>query len=198
MSVMEETWRLFVRFSRILFFCQICSCASSQYKISTDSPATVTILDQKRLQPLGKPQKTPHMLDAEATTGKVIKVEAKGKIPQYWVFSAPKGDELHAQLKLSDLPPSNEGEVEKTRDANVSHRLLMKSYQAFATGDLEKAKTIATELKTVAPKIAAPSVILGLISLRQGDKNAARLLFEQAKALDPQDSDIEKLLNAVR
>ena len=77
-------------------------------------------------------------------------------------------------------------------------RLLLKSYQALSARNLGLAQELASRASTIDPEIAAPLVIKGIALMQAGDNTAAKAALSNARALDPEDKDIETLLKALR
>src|SRR5690606_36983453 len=98
---------------------------------------------------------------------------------------------------LSPAPAEGEKDADNRATLNRSLRLLMRAYQALARDDLDQALALAAESSKLEPEIAAPHIVQGIALMKQDKGGSARVAFAKAKALDPGDSDIDRLLNAI-
>lgn len=82
-------------------------------------------------------------------------------------------------------------ELEKARSIDPTNeqarRLLVASY--LAKGDAAKARAEANDYRAAAPESAVPFVLLGQVSLWEGDDEAATAAFEGALAIDSTSSE---------
>jgi hypothetical protein len=184
----------------LLSILQISGCSTRSVTIATEGEGIVSIVNWDSLESGGAViGKTPQTITLEKIGDRVVKIDGPGKAPQFWVFSEMISDQLDVKVQLANIPGGGGSNVAgKSLDLNETHRLLLKAYRALAGGDLKVAKELSSKLSTIAPSVSAPLIISGLASMQEGDKDAARSAFTRAKSLDPQDSDIDKLLNAVQ
>ena len=194
-------------FCLFAFFVTSACGTTSTVRFETKAKATLSVVEWGQLDRQGKELgETPQDVEIDEIKDKVLKIEAPGKTPQYWVFTEKGGEEFEAKLTLTDIGESSGtgsgkgggvgGGGASTFDINETHRLLMKSYQSLASGDLTAATAFAKKLNEIEPRLAAPHIIIGLAAIQKGEKDTARLSFDKAKTLDPKDGDIEKLSEA--
>ena len=188
------------RFSGLLISLALFSRATGKtVTFNTAETGSVSFVNWENLDKDGKViGNTPVTINASDLKGRIVKISVIGKAPQYWVFSDIPSVQTKIDLRLIDsCAGSASVKVRTTRDANRSHSMLMKAYQALSNEDYKLARELAEKLSDFSPRLAAPFIIVGLSYLQEGKKEKARISFNKAKALDPADSDISKLLKTV-
>jgi len=189
------------------------ACVSPRIIVSTDKKASVSLVGfndaASNGQILGD---APQSVDLAKLETKFLKVWGPGLVPQYWVFGNVIGRETKIALKMEELAAAKDDKKKKpddekkddkkpeggSSDQNLSHRLLMQSYHALTIGDLELARNLANKLREINPNIASPHIVIGISYLEQGSKTDAASAFGIAKTLDPQDAEIDRLIEAAR
>ncbi len=164
---------------------------------------TVTFLVQEpgsqvALVPLESPDsegtklRNPATVEMAAMRNKAVRVSAQGKASQYW-FSAPSnGPRLQVKVKRLGSCEGQEG------NRNRPARLLLKAYQALYSKDYSLARDLATRAGLIDSTLAAPHIIVGLTYLKENDRQKALAAFNQAQALDPEDSEIGSLIRTAQ
>ena len=182
----------------LIFVALLLTSCGGSIALKTSDPATVSVLDWDSLSSKGSViGKSPIEFEQDKVENKVMKIEAEGKLPQYWIFTNINGSELELQTTLLDAPKEDGESSEDKKEAeflNRNLRLLLNSYESLVSNDFEAAKKIAKSLQENIPNIAAPHIIIGLANLREGNRSAANSAFKVAKSLDPSDTAIEKLI----
>jgi hypothetical protein len=183
------------------------SCATKSITFRADSAARVSLVTFDDLNDesavLGP---TPVTIAMKDLTGKVVKIAEPGKQSLYWVVSESAGDQVEARVKLIDAPApaklgggvdarAPDGDT-KFRENRVL-RLVMKAYKALSGKRFALASEMADQATKIDPEIAAPFVIKGIAQLQLGDRAGATASFAKAKALDPEDSDIDRLASSL-
>jgi hypothetical protein len=187
-------------------------CATQQVTIETDVPATVSYVSWGDLGGEGDPVgKTPLTLDFVQATGRVIRIDAKGKMPFLWTHSSStSGQAVTASFKLPEIPKPTGGDAALIQlngdpagsaaaaaDLNKTQRVIYRSYRALNDKDYELAQSLAAQAKELAPFLAMPHIVSGVAAMETGKKDEARQSFIKAKALAPEDSDVDELLKMV-
>lgn len=192
-------------------------CAAKKVYFESADKAKVNIIDGKDAGSEGRfVGETPIQLPLEQVENKTVRITYQGAIPQYWYFPRSKGDEIRLKIALRPLPVTDDSGKESSkpdkdkdknnkkdqdksvRTMNLTHRLLLKSYQALAGNQANEARKLAEELAQLEPLIAAPHIIIGLTYIQQGDKASAQASLKKASVLDPTDRDIDELLKIVQ
>jgi hypothetical protein len=201
----------------LLFFASfpLMSCATKTVTFAVVGTGKVTTVSPDNLDKEGQYLgETPLTIETDKIQGKIVKISQKGKIPAYWIMPDVSGQNLRATLALADEPKApaesllseksdkKSDSTQKTADSKATinrlMRLLLKSYQALAARNLGLAQELASRASTIDPEIAAPLVIKGIALMQSGDNAAAKAALSNARALDPEDKDIETLLKALR
>ena len=65
-------------------------------------------------------------------------------------------------------------------------------------GNTKSAVELAEQMIASDPDLAMPWVIKGLIKMDEGNKTDALSFFQRAKALDPGDAEIDKLIASIK
>lgn len=166
------------------------ACQTQTVRFTSDVEAQVSLVDATdaggRGERLGK---TPLSVKVAKTRGKLVRIDAPGAAPQYWVFNETLGERLEARVSFGKAGPS--------ANANESHRLLLQAYQAITTRDYSLARDLATRIAEISPEVAAPHILRGLIEMQEGNEGKAISYLKRAKALDPNDRDIDTLLERI-
>lgn len=131
----------------------------------------------------------------------VIKLEAPGKIPFYWYFLDQFSDNRSIYLVPTTLGPADSQENyinEKIyNDLNRSNELTMSGYTALNNGQLELASDFIEKAIRLYPEVATYYILKGMLSLKKGNVKQAKDLWLYAKSLDPNDPDLEQLINTL-
>lgn len=183
------------------------ACATKVVNFKTTGPGKVSLLDSGKLDaptdPIGD---TPITVEAEKLRGKVVKIAQPGSPPVYWIMSDASADTIDASF-APILDPSAagaagnslpDGRVDVKTTTNRIVRLLLRSYQALAEGKYDVARELAAQAATISPEVAGPHVIDGLSLYKNGKFAEAKTALLKAKSLDPEDKDIDKLLEVVQ
>jgi hypothetical protein len=179
------------------------ACVTQRVTIETDVPSTVSYVAWSNPAAEGELiGKSPVTIEFSKLTGRAVRIDAPGKMPFLWTHSSSiAGESVTASIKLTDIPrqitPQSEAAMVDRADMNRVQRLIVRSYKALTSKDLELSQSLAEKAKDLAPFMAMPHVIIGMVELEKGDKDKARLAFSRGKALDPEDSDITTLLEMV-
>lgn len=200
-------------------------CATKKISLATTEKATVSLVNPMRLDEVGEVLgEAPVTIATNQVGGRIIRVSAPGKVTQYIMISDLLGVETKATLNLQDLPkekepaqqpqpqqqpqqpqpnpepkkePSESGKA-GPKNLNLTHRLLLRAYQALSRQDYAMAQDLANKLAAVSPELAAPLIVKGLALMQEGRKDEARSVLTAAKALDPEDKDIDQLIEITR
>ena len=187
-------------------FLPMFGCATKTLTIKAAGAAKVNLVQPSRPDEDGLSLgETPVTLDLDRAEGRIIRVSQKGKLPVYWLVSDAVGDVTTAEIKLFDAPAAEKidekGNAERG-ESRATHnrimRLILRSYQALTGNRLGEAKQLADQAAAIDPQLAAPHVIKGLALYQEGKAEEARTELTKAQALDPEDKDIDTLINKVR
>lgn len=188
-------------------------CASKTIAFSANEKATLSLVSFEDAGGQGTVVgDLPQTVEVDDMDGKMAKVWGKGVVPQYWVLREVLGNETKVVLRLEKTKNADDDEAEKkpqngepeknagdkTVSSNLPYRLLMRAYTALANRQWKVARELAAEMNKIEGKIAAPHVITGIAYLQEGTKTDARAAFERAKAIDPEDKEIDKLMKLVQ
>ena len=201
----------------------LAGCASPQVTFATNEKATITLISIDKPTDTGEViGDSPQTLDVDRLEGKMVKIGGAGIIPQYWVMRGLDGDKTKITLKLDKVPkppddkkdpkdngpPNNKkqpggGDDDDTKKSkvvsdNLKYRLLMKAYTALSGHQFDMARGFADQLAKLDTRAAAPHVVDGIAFMQEGNKGAAKSALEKARALDPEDLEITKLIDMVR
>jgi hypothetical protein len=170
------------------------SCASKRNMIfsSAEPGSTIAVVPLDNpdgaVQTVGNPFNT----NTARLTGKAVRISANGKAPQFWF---PPDDSSHRiEVKVKNLPVCSQSEGNRNRPL----RLLLKAYQALTEKDFNLARELCTKAAQIDPTLAAPLIITGLTYFQEGKRTEARVAFNKAKALDPEDQELNELLRMVQ
>ena len=112
--------------------------------------------------------------------------------------AAPVSEEVVEAAPPRPLPPPPTASSKNISQAN---KLTAKARQAYHRGDYETAERLVKESMVIFPFLAAANVIMGKILLIKGSAthdqhlvDSARLMFEMARAIDPDAREAEILL----
>jgi len=130
----------------------------------------------------------PVTVDSARLEGRALRISSSGKAPVYWLIPEDSGRRL--DIRMRSLPSCAQGEQNRNRPT----RLVLKAYQALSAKEFNLARELATKASEVDPSIAAPFIIVGLAYLQEGRREQARVAFNKARALDPEDQDLLELL----
>src|SRR4051812_43027706 len=103
------------------------ACQTHTVRFTSDVEAQVSLVDAGgKGERLGK---TPLNLNVDRARGRLVRIDARGAAPQYWIFNETLGTRLEAHASFRD------GRTGPTASANESHRLLLQAYQALTARD---------------------------------------------------------------
>jgi tetratricopeptide (TPR) repeat protein len=200
MNKMETVRRFCLTAGTLLLYLFMNGCTASTVTFSADGDASVALVTAENVNDPGDPLgKAPVTVPVEKIKNKLVKVSADGKVPQYYIA----GDFLNAssttvKAKLQDLSQVSSKGNETKSQANLTHRLLLESYVAITKRDWPLAIKLADGLNKIAPQLAGPYIVKGLAQLQQGNRDDAKASFTQAKALDPEDKNIDDMIRVVQ
>jgi hypothetical protein len=199
-----------IKVTVILIVVSAASACTTDRTVQFDVPEgiTVSIVDPSRPNATGEVIAKPYNIPAAKLDQKAIRFAGPGKVPQFWIFSSQQAESIRLAPALANAPfregqqpksnedPQKEKEADKKVDlnSNVSHRLLMQSYRSLLANDLDVAQEAAISLEKLDPKLASPKIIKGLVALQKGENDVARSEFTTAKTLDPEDKEIDSLI----
>ncbi len=170
------------------------SCAGGrQLTVSSQEPGSII-----SIVPLDNPDgavqtvANPYTALSGKLSGKAIRITAVGKSPQYWF--PPDDSSRRIEVKVKNLPPCSNGEGNRNRPM----RLLLKAYQALTSKDYNLARELCLKAAQIDPTLAGPLIIQGLTYFQEGKRTEARVAFNKARALDPEDQEIVELLRMVQ
>lgn len=182
---------LFVFFLSIFWLIASCSGKRTITFASLEPGSQISVVPLDSPDSEGRKVRNPAQLDAGLLTKEAVRISATGKASQFWFMPDNKGQRL--QIKVKSLPSCDNAEGGRNR----STRLLLKAYQALYAKDYRMARELAGNASVIDATLAAPHIIAGLAYLREGDKENARTSFNKAKALDPEDAEIDVLLRTL-
>lgn len=134
----------------------------------------------------------PVTLDGTKFLGKAVRISAMGKAPQFWFPPDDTGQQVSVRIKELGACEAPEG------NKNRPVRMLLKAYQALSSRDFTVARELCSKVADLDPTIAAPHIIVGLTYFQEGNREQARVAFNKAGALDPEDQEIAQLLRMVQ
>ena len=187
---------------RVIVFLTFChtlvSCAGPTVTFQLKGEARVELVEPDKLELSGEDLgKTPITIANERLVGKVVKIFRAGTKPMFWYFVADDADETNIQIDISDDSVFGKLDAEAPGLANFTHRMLLKSYKALADKRYKEAIEISKSITSVSPGIAAPYIVQGLALAASGDTVNARSVLARARELDPEDTDIRRLLQSI-
>lgn len=164
---------------------------------------TVTFVSQEpgsqvALVPMDSPDsegtklRNPASVEMATMQNKAVRISAVGKASQYWFAALASGPRL--QVKVKRLGSCEGQESNRNRPT----RLLIKAYQALFSKDFSLSRDLSNRAALIDPTLAAPHIIMGLAFLKEGDRPKALASFNQAQALDPEDSEIGALIRTAQ
>ena len=182
------------------------ACVTRVVNFRTTGPGQVSVLESGKLDapadPLGN---TPLTVEVDKLAGKVVKITQPGAAPVYWVVSDLVAERTDANIAfVADGSASNNSDqdgaagINSKATANRVVRLLLKSYQSLASKRFNEAKELAKQAAAIDPQVAGPHVIEGLVYFQEGKTPEARTALLKAKVLDPEDKDIDELLEVIQ
>jgi hypothetical protein len=177
------------------FAASLISCASQRNSvtIATGEPGSqISLVPMDNPDGLGTILPNPATLPAERLRGHALKIAAAGKAPSYWF--APSEAATRVLIRVRQL---NSCGSQNDKNPNRPVRLLLKAYQALSANDYTLARDLAKKASEIDPTLAGPHIITGLTFYNEGKKQEARLSFNKARALDPEDQEIGQLLRMV-
>ena len=174
----------------LMTLCILSGCAGRRAItfLSQEPGSVVTLVPMDNPESQGKQLTNPVTLNTASMAGKAVRISAQGRAPHYWFAPGDSGRRI--EIKVKTLPACNQ----QIGDKNRPVRLLLKAYQALSTNDPNLARELARKAAEVDPTLAGPYIIIGLAATNQGAKEEARVAFNKARALDPDDADIGELL----
>jgi tetratricopeptide (TPR) repeat protein len=177
------------------------ACASQTLTFKTEGTATISSVSllnlNEEIERLGTTPLTIALKDDRLQAYKFIQ---NGKEPLFWVIADKLGDQNEVFIKLRDQQSS---QIESPREnacnqstTNRSMRLIMAAYKALIDQEYEIALGLAEQATKIDPQLSAPLLIRGMALLPQGKIEEAQKAFAQAKAIDPDDPEIDSLMRS--
>ena len=192
----------FILYCSSIIICPIFGCATKSIQFNSDVKAQVSLVSLENLQDVGTPVgDTPATVDPSTLEGKAVRLTSEGKAPIYWLSSEAQGYSTQITFKMVPIKASESTSSDTKVDKGVINRtlrLIMKAYQALVSKEYDVAKSLATQASAIDPSLAAPFIVSGLASLESGKNDDARNALNTAKALDPEDAEIDVLLKELR
>jgi tetratricopeptide (TPR) repeat protein len=140
----------------------------------------------------GNKIRNPVTMDLATLKNNAVRISATGKASQFWFAAPAAGPRL--QIKVKRL-----GSCEGTEsNRNRPTRLILKAYQSLYSKDYQLARELAGRAVAIDNTLAAPHIITGLSFLKEGERQKALASFNQAQALDPEDSEIGALIRTAQ
>ncbi len=153
----------------------------------------MSLVPLQNIQSSGKTLPNPVTFDSSLLRNSALKVSAPGKATLFWI--APTTPGQGAEIKIKELQGCSEKENKAAGTfQNRPIRILIKAYQALFARDLGVARDLAAKVAELEPNLAAPHIIIGLAFNYEGQKEQARVSFNRAAALDPEDAEIGQLV----
>ena len=159
---------------------------------SSEPGSQITIVSLDNPEGNAPPSANPLVTSSGKLLGKAVRIGAVGKASQYWF--PPDDSARRIDVKVRQLTACSANEKNQNRPV----RLIMKAYQALSAKDLRLAKELAQKASDVDPNLAAPLIITGLAFYQEGQRDQARVAFNKARSLDPEDTEIGELLRMVQ
>jgi hypothetical protein len=187
-----------IKFVFLSFFQCVMGCASgSRVSFKSDLDATLTLVSFDNPQGAGKRiGNTPLTLPMSALRAGPLRIQSPGLPEQYWVFTDPKETSLEIDLHLANgRTTDNSCSVDTL---NQQARLILMAYEALTRSDVKTALQLAEQLSSMSPGVAAAHILSGIAFMQSKQNDKATAAFTRAKALDPADKNIERLLQAVK
>lgn len=178
------------------------ACATDSITFNASQKATLSLVSLS--DPSGEGQilgELPSTIEVEKLEGKVVKINAEGFVPQYWIAKDFVADSTKVNIALTPLEEGAGGKgggSGKGGSSNLAFRILMKGYGAISKGDNKLGRELAEKLQEIDPTLAAPHILTGIAFFNEGKKSEAKTAFEKALALDPEDLEIKKMIDATR
>lgn len=172
------------------------SCANDSITFNANQKATMALVSLT--DPSGEGQivgELPSTVEVDKIEGKVIKISSEGYIPQYWIAKDFVAESTKINIALVPFDGKHK-KSDKSASANEPFRLLLKAYGALSKGELQLGRELAAKLRDMDPTLAAPHLLIGIAYFNEGKKVEARSEFEKAFALDPEDLEIKKMIDA--
>jgi hypothetical protein len=181
-------------FAQIIFGCS--STPSVSFRSDLDASLTAVSFNnpQSTGQKLGT---TPITVPLSSLRKGPIRIQSPGLPEQYWIFTDVRENSLEIELKLAGQRPQNAGTC-SADTMNQQGRLLLMAYEALTRSDFRTTLQIADQLSGIAPSVAAPHILSGIAFMQTSQNDKALSSFTRAKALDPSDKNIDRLLQALK
>lgn len=190
----------------------LAACSTTNLTVTSSDPASVSLVDFNDESGSGEiVGKTPIDIPIDRLEGYYLKITSDKKSQQNWVFTNLQGEniKIFAQLNQAETVEQDNEEDENGNKAKTNNKaladkelnkaftLILKSYQSLSGRDYKSAIDLSKEAVKIYPNIAAPHIIMGLASIGQGDRASARSSFKKARIKNPDDKDIEILIESV-
>ncbi len=180
--------------AQVLFGCSTSPSVSFRSDLEASLTAVSFNSPQSTGQRLGT---TPLTLPLASLRKGPIKIQSPGLPDQYWVFSDVRENSLDIELKFSGQR-SQSASTCSADTMNQQGRLLLMAYEALTRSDHQTTLQIAEQLIGIAPSVAAPHILSGIAYMQTRQNDKAVSSFTRAKALDPADRNIDRLLQALK
>lgn len=192
---------LFLNQAVILFSLPLVSCATKTITFNVagePDSARVSLVSFDNFdedgENLGVAPVTVPLKDLE---GRVVKFSQPGKQNLYWAFTNASGNQSEALVRLPNITESNESAAGDKTATNKMMRLVLESYKALSGGRFRVAHDLAAQASTIYPQLAAPYIVQGIALRQLGEVDAARAALIKAKSLDPNDQNIDRLMESL-
>lgn len=160
--------------------------------MSQEPGSELSLVPFDNLESIGTKLKNPAVVQQRDMSRQAVRISSTGKSPVYWF--APADNAKRLDIKVKQLPACGTAETNRNRPL----RLLLKSYQSLSARDYVLTRELAIKAAEMDPTLAAPHILTGLSFYQQGKKEEARVAFNKARALDPEDQEISELLRLVQ
>lgn len=180
----------------ILAATQYTSCSTPQVNFQSGLDVVLTAKKIGDFNDKGEVLKANTPLNVDDLKDKMVEISFKDKPPYYWVMYQPSSGDITVKVDSPNF--LKVAEKNTFRNPNILPRLVFMSLRALDRRDFKSANELADQIITTNPEIAIPWVIKGLVKLDEGKKPDAIASFQRAKALDPSDAEIDKILKEIK
>ncbi|MBC7659188.1 MAG: hypothetical protein H7249_05715 [Chitinophagaceae bacterium] len=196
----------------VWFVITLVACATPKLTLSSDHTAEVTSLNYSKGIPSKRTNlgKTPLTLDKKSVEGMILEIKAADSkafdlyIPRTDGVENTINVELEKEAVISKTEAEKDGSSEK-KPTEIDHRqainrimrVLFKSTQALYENNTTAAIELANQAMSMDPNIASPHILRGLAELQSGRTQDAQGSFAKAKALDPENTDVDAFIKGI-
>ena len=187
-----KLWRTLV----VLGVTQFTSCSTPQVNFQSGLDVVLTAKKIGDFNDKGEILKPNTPMSVDDLKDKMVEISFKDKAPYYWVMYQPSSGDITVKVDSPDFLKAPDKNA--MRNPNILPRLVFMSLRALDRRDFKAANEFADQMIATNPEVAIPWVIKGLVRLDEGKKTDAIASFQRAKALDPGDGEIDKILKEVK